>query len=55
MSITFRVITVAIGILVAMVIAVTLWFKTPAQTSATTPLSLPSLPIPTSLKLFVEE
>ena len=44
MSVTFRVVTVAVGILVAMVIALTMWIGAPETTSTGSSSISPTLP-----------
>jgi hypothetical protein len=57
MSVTLRVVTVAVGILVAMVIALTMWLRSPETTSTDSTSIATSLPftVKSYFRIFLEK
>lgn len=57
MSVSFRVVTVAVGILVAIVIALTMWIRTPETTSTGWSSNSPTLPfaVKTYFRVLLEK
>jgi hypothetical protein len=53
-KITYKEITLVIGILVAMLVALTLWVQSPAEQSAIQSISLPQLTFPEFTRSLVE-